>query len=548
MKTHFIFFSLIGFGLGSGVANGAINPANPSQEKPAFIAIVKHHTDKIQKRVESDGTTTTSYTRVKDYNAQYQPNASDNDWAIKFHGTVNDYSQEPDSWRKTVYNWSEMANSTYTYSTNSDGTESFDPYIVESWCSRENSIVPDADLRSLGSPGYCDEIHVHWILHYYARKVKHHWDYPDGVKEEVGVNARTEMKLFTGGKSGVKRKSLIHITANALANGEPYAYPWTGTPTTPVDATKIKVLGWWLFGRHLDNNGDLFIVLPDNTERDLNLRVPGVKHYDAHAEVQKVNLDLRTVTFENRNGDIQKDDGSGNYDTPHFVRDDAGKTVQSYPALYVSGQEVQTTTEFKTVGGGFPVVIKGEVSGGHTSFTLWATNDTGAPMSGFAAFPDQPLTADLVDFYDSMKIKWYYGDIHKKDFIYAGQSINQVYVTLRAPTNGVELFHTTVHLSCKNAAGETTDAGCTAKIWSEFTDRDVRRVDGTRLTYYSSWSCVNADTATLLANGDGQCAAWAYFFLDMRQIQGVDEPTNYVTFKPNLLLNGITVDKFIVKN
>jgi hypothetical protein len=285
MKNYFILFLLVGFGLGH-VANGALNPVNPSQEKPAFIAIVKHHTDKIQKRVESDGTTTTSYTRVKDYNAQYQPNASDNGWEATFHGTATDENKWPDSWNKTVYNWSEMANSTYTYITNSNGTESFDPYIVESWCSHENSIVPDADLRSIGSPGYCDEIHVHWILHYYARKVKHHWDYPDGVKEEVGVNARTEMKLFTGGKSGVGRRNLICIHCTAEENGEPYAYPWAYTPTTGIDPTKLRALGQWV-----GNDGNLWIVLPDDANPDLNLSAPA-RHFDAWATVQKYKLHI----------------------------------------------------------------------------------------------------------------------------------------------------------------------------------------------------------------------------------------------------------------
>jgi hypothetical protein len=114
------------------------------------------------------------------------------------------------------------------------------------------------------------------------------------------------MKLFTGGKSGVKRKSLIHITAGAEKNGDPYEYPWGYTPTTPVDATKIKVLGWWLFGRSLDNHGDLFIVLPDNTERDLNLRVPGVKHYDAEATAVKHKMIHQTTYPALTNPDLNR--------------------------------------------------------------------------------------------------------------------------------------------------------------------------------------------------------------------------------------------------
>ena len=92
----------------------------------------------------------------------------------------------------------------------------------------------------------------------------------------------------------------------------------------------------------------------------------------------------------------------------------------------------------------------------------------------------------------------------------AGTSANQTYVTLGDPLTTV--YHTLVHLGCKNADGENTAANCTSKIWAEFTDRDVRRVDGVQLTYYASYTCCNVTTASLLANGDGQCGAWAKFF------------------------------------
>jgi hypothetical protein len=77
------------------------------------------------------------------------------------------------------------------------------------------------------------------------------------------------MTLYMGGRAGVGRKSLIHITAHAEEYGKPPAGGWLHTPATAVDATKINVLGWWLFGRHLDSNGDLYRVLPDNEELNL---------------------------------------------------------------------------------------------------------------------------------------------------------------------------------------------------------------------------------------------------------------------------------------
>lgn len=137
-----------------------------------------------------------------------------------------------------------------------------------------------------------------------------------------------------------------------------------------------------------------------------------------------------------------------------------------------------------------------------------------------------------VDFFDTMDITWQITWDGGTTWCDAGISKNQVYVTLGDPVGGVTIFHTLVHLGCKNADGEATPIGCTDKIWSEFTDRDVRRVDGTRLTYYASYTCANVTTASLLANGDGQCGAWAKFFIDMRKVQGLDDPNEYVIFRP----------------
>ena len=86
-------------------------------------------------------------------------------------------------------------------------------------------------------------------------------------------------------------------------------------------------------------------------------------------------------------------------------------------------------------------------------------------------------------------------------------------------------------------------------IWGEFTDRDVRRVDGVQLTYYASYTCGNITTADLLKYGDGQCGAWAKFFIDMLKVQGIGITNEYVIFMPNPP-SGIPQDYvgFVVKN
>ena len=135
-----------------------------------------------------------------------------------------------------------------------------------------------------------------WMTHYYADKVHWHWNLDGGATEHITVKAKTKMTLLTGGKAGVNRKNLILINAGAVQYFEPPLdydpenYPWWDVPSATVDPTTIKVLGWWIFGHHTDSRGNLYRVLPDNAAMDLNLRIPGVKHYSADPTVAKYPL------------------------------------------------------------------------------------------------------------------------------------------------------------------------------------------------------------------------------------------------------------------
>ena len=346
--------------------------------------------------------------------------------------------------------------------------------------------------------------------------------------------------LFTGGKALLKRKSLFRINVTAYQYGEPPATPWLDTPATQLDPilARMKVLGWWIFRKQLDGSGDVYVALSDNSQKDLNLNIPGVKHYRAEATVQKIRLDLSSVTFESTAGNVLADATGQAYPPPHFEVDAAGTTVNSWPVLYVSGSHVQAYAAFANralteteVSGEFPLIFKGKVSGGHSSFTLWGENaGSVSDKVGATVYADDPLEADKVDYFKPMTIKWYYGYTNKPDFIYAGTSTNAVYVTLRSPTSGVPLYHTVVHLSCKNAAGQTSDGPAADAIFGEFTDRDVRRLsDNAQMTY---WADVDHDgdadmgarqTEDLMQSADanGNCEAWSALLRDCLRAQGI---------------------------
>ena len=134
--------------------------------------------------------------------------------------------------------------------------------------------------------------------------------------------------------------------------------------------------------------------------------------------------------------------------------------------------------------------------------------------------------ADRIDFIDPLQVSWKASLDGGSTWLPVGRSTNQTYVTLGQPATNIILFHTTLHLGCKNAKGNTSDNDALLNIWADFADRDIARVsDGAQLTYYADSSCTNTTTAELLACGDGQCAAWARLMLDVVCAQGIEGST-----------------------
>lgn len=102
---------------------------------------------------------------------------------------------------------------------------------------------------------------------------------------ETTVRARTQLKLFTGGKGRIGRQDLLCINAWAETYGKPPrpnpGMPWLDTPSTPVPPQQIQIRG-----KALGNDGKLWFVLPDNFNTNLNLIAPG-RHYGAWAYAEK---------------------------------------------------------------------------------------------------------------------------------------------------------------------------------------------------------------------------------------------------------------------
>jgi len=124
----------------------------------------------------------------------------------------------------------------------------------------------------------------------------------------------------------------------------------------------------------------------------------------------------------------------------------------------------------------------------------------------------------------------------------AGATQNPLYLTFADPVLGaaVNLYHTLVHLGSKDADGKARESDVISAVWSDFTDRDVRRIDGTQLRYWHGGSATAVNTRQLLAHANGQCGSWAHLFIDTLRGQGITGPRKILVFSSDEPLDPAT--------
>ena len=174
--------------------------------------------------------------------------------------------------------------------------------------------VPRQDLE--GDP----EDHPIYMVEYYADDVGYTWNL-GGSTHSFSMAARSQVKLYTGGKAPVARSSLFCIGASAVEYPDLPA-DWQGAPSTPIPNTKLVVLK-----KSVGSDGNLWVVLPDNSPGvDITVSAPGYKHFNALFGQQKYRLDV-TATVNGITDDISAN-------TPTFcVGQEVNLTVQWTPSL-----------------------------------------------------------------------------------------------------------------------------------------------------------------------------------------------------------------------
>lgn len=148
----------------------------------------------------------------------------------------------------------------------------------------------------------------------------------------------------------------------------------------------------------------------------------------------------------------------------------------------------------------------------------------------------------MVKFFENFELDWV---IIKKDQsgqeigrVNIGKTSNKLYVTWGYPILGLNssfdpksetfVHHSTIHLSCKNAKDLSNESAIVDKIFDEFNDGDVRKINGTKaMQYWGDGILQLLQTGAcrpvrgLFEYENASCGTWTYLMNDMIKIQGI---------------------------
>ncbi len=229
--------------------------------------------------------------------------------------------------------------------------------------------------------------------------------------------------------------------------------------------------------------------------------------------------------------------------------------VKSYAYSYVSNKRPMVAAVFKwktpPPEEGKPYSAKGEVVNspncefklpktqlaGNTSYpaTVTAANIvTARKIQGYVT-PNRKVarsdgTTDLAANLGPVTIEWTVYDKNDR-LVGTSRSTHTIYVTWDEPATTLRQ-ETLFNLACETSNGMTigTDAGKAVfdKIWTEFSDREVKRMDSVVMGYYSKVPFVAYTNLTsvpeLIDTADGPCQKWASLLRETSRVHG-DNPS-----------------------
>ena len=267
---------------GGGGGSGGGDDAGPTgalptvglgveKELPTVVRVTKH----LVGWALADGSHT--YTWTKSYNADVETGGNGQTDTMKYEGNAESFD---------VYQY---GNATYATRTKYRWSDA-DPNGIRQSENNYSGLGPEYPMgendflvKTLPDQTYdhtessTTESSTFYVTQYTGKGVKHAWPRSGGADATVALNARTTETLFTGGKSGMMiPKTLFSLYAFASEYGKPDQAPWNRTPSTPVAASRIKVLG-----KQVGADYRVFAVLPNNATETVTVTVSGAKHHNA---------------------------------------------------------------------------------------------------------------------------------------------------------------------------------------------------------------------------------------------------------------------------
>lgn len=298
------------------------------------------------------------------------------------------------------------------------------------------------------------------------------------------------------------------------------------------------------------------------TETPVNTIDPTSLNGGQNGTYRVIPIQLETVSFggDKNYWELTSDDSTTTYSAPQW-NDKDGDGNPSNKSLGEHNYAVAFTSNTKPkIGATFKITRAWLM----TSIQFKATGPDGISIPPTAATVSgdevtMPLTASTtplpstIKYYNkddstAFKLDWQISLDGGTTWTAINSTKHTVYMTLADPATSLRQ-ESLFEIGCREANGKSGSAtdpavkrAITDAIWVDFSNRNVKRVDGTQLTYYNSYNTNVTDTPGLLAGGDGQCGSWAHFFLDVRKEQGISDTDDYVMLTP------ISGDGFIVQN
>lgn len=238
-------------------------------------------------------------------------------------------------------------------------------------------------------------------------------------------------------------------------------------------------------------------------------------------------------------GNLIRDDASVTYDAPHWQdgnddgdADDTGE--RKYPISYVRDTPPTIAGKIKvkpsglTSVSGFSAKIRvmgpGNIEVDETTATIGTDELELLATASAGKFENE------IDYLNPMALSWEVEVNDEGHWCEAGDTSHRAYVTLGAPATTMRQ-ETLFDIGCRNADGETDGDAAFDKVWNEFSDRFVSRVDPitgdpTRdsmgMVYWLPGGNGCVTVSQFLDDGDASCGTWAEFQTEVMKAIGVN--------------------------